>query len=205
MAVNSKVDICNLALGTLGNYGSVNDIESPVSDLDRKFARWYDICRESCLKIAIPNFAMKRRNLAKLVKTPPFGFTNIYAYPSDVLKVLGIGNIKDRKIDSTIEDNEIYTNEDYPDGLPIRYISNEKDVASFSSEFKLLLAEYLAAYTCSEITQDTARAEALKNALPAKIGSASAQNAQENMPIRISRSRFKMARFVYNPQLTDKE
>lgn len=203
MSVNGKSDICNLGLSALGNYGTVSDIDTPVNDKELAFAQWYDICRQFTLKLMMPNFALGRETVAQGA-TPAFGYANSFDLPTNCLKVLGIGEVKEKKNNYAVEGNRILTNLSFDSGMPVRFIKDITDVNQFSPEYIMLLADYLAAYTCMSITQDAGKAKEMKSALPAEINIASGLNAQENMPIRINRSRYKEARFNGTPDMTDK-
>ena len=194
MAINSKVELCNLAISHLGNFGTISNIDTPQSDKEITFSLWYDISRQTFLKMTMPNFALARKNLALVVETPPEPFSFSYAYPADCLKVLGIGSIENKKNNYTVEGNRIYTNVEYVDGLPIRYIKDIIDVTAMSPEFKVGLSWFLAGSTAMDITQDVNKVRTIEALLPEKMSTLSGLNAQENMPIRISRSKFKQAR-----------
>jgi len=205
MAVTSKVEICNLALSFLGNYGTVTDIDTPSDPKELVFAQWYDICRQTLIKEMVPNFALARVIVAKLVETPVFGYAYFYEYPNTCLKVLGIDNVNWSRNDYDVTEGKISTDVDFPEGLPLRFVKDIEDVNSMSPEFKILFARYLSAHVALPITQDVAKANSIWASLPAALSSASAQNAQENKPIRISRSKFKEARYVPYPGWMDKK
>lgn len=194
MAINSKVDLCNMAIGHLGSFGTVSDIDIPESDVEATFALWYDISRQTFLKMTMPNFSLARRSIALVSETPPLPFSFSYAYPSDCLKVLGIGNIEDKVNNYTVEADRIYTDVEYLDGLPLRFIKDIQDVTSMSPEFKMGFSWFLAGNVAMEITQDEGKVKMIEQLLPEKMSTLSGLNAQENMPIRISRSKFKEAR-----------
>lgn len=195
MEITSKVDICNLALGHLGNYGSVTNIDTPTGSKETTFALWYDITRQTLLKRMIPNFAMSRRTIAAVSVTPPFGYTNVFEYPSDCLKVLGLGDIDQRaEYIFNVEGEYIYTADAWVDGLELRFIKDIKDVNSFSPEFKLAFAMELAKNVALDITQSAEKAALLEKVLPMRLMELTSINAQENRPIRLSVSRFKQAR-----------
>jgi len=204
MAIGSDVDICNMALSHLGNYGTINSISTPRNDKERVFALWYDISRQSLLKLTMPNFALARKLVSELVATIPFGYDNCFEYPSDCLKVLGLGEIS-QKADyaysierhPTNEGLAIYTDDNWTDGLQLRYIKDVTDVNSFSPEFKMLLSWYLAGNVAMDITQDSNKMITIEKILPSKMSELSGMNAQENKPIRISNSLFKQARNSY--------
>lgn len=199
MAINSKVDLCNMSLGVLGNYGTVTDIDTPSNDKETTFSVWYDISRQVFLKMTIPNFSLARRVIAKAVITAPFGsalgYQNAYEYPNDCLKVLGIGEVKSKENNYAVEGGYIWTNEDYPTGLPLRFVLDVTDVTAMSPEWKLSFSYFLALQVVMDITQDVDKANSLLQMIPDKMASVSGVNAQENMPIRISRSRFMEARY----------
>lgn len=204
MSINSKVDLCNLALGHLGNYGTISDIDLPNTDKEIVFALWYDVARQTFLKMTMPNFAMARRSVSRVVETPPYPFAYSYEYPSDCLKVLGIGSVEDKENNYTVENNRIYTDVLYEDGLPLRFIKDIADVSKMSPEFKVGFSWYLASVTALEVTQDLDKVKLIESILPEKMSSLSGLNAQENRPIRISNSRFKESRYSGFPRLRDK-
>jgi len=199
MAINSDADLCNMALGHLGNYGTISNIQTPTNDKEITFALWYDISRQTFLKMTMPNFALARKIVSRKIMAAPFGadlgYQYAYEYPNDCLKVLGIGEVMDKENNYAIEGRCIWTDELYETGLPVRYIKDITDVTIMSPEFKMAFSVFLASNAAMDITQDATKASAMLKMLPEKLASLSALNAQENMPIRISHSRFKEARF----------
>lgn len=204
MAINSDAGICNLSLGYIGNKDTVSNIQTPTNDKETVFATWYDVTRQSCLKMLMPNFALSRRVVAQLAEVPATGYAYYYEYPAQCLKLLGIGDIMDRENNYSVEDGKIATDEVYEDGMPIRFIKDITDVTLFSPEFKLVFAMQLASNTALQITQDVAKANLIKSSMREMMSSVSGVNAQENRPVRISRSRFKDARFMNDPSYTGK-
>jgi hypothetical protein len=207
MTTTSKIDICNMSLGHLGNFGTIQNIDTPSNDKEITFALWYDISRQTMLKLLMPNFALARKVVAQVVIPAPFGvdqgYQQAYEYPADCLKVLGIGEVKDKENNYAIEGNLIWTDQAYPNGLPLRYIKDIEDVTMMSPEFKMTFSLFLASNACMDITQDANKAKLLLQMLPEKISTLSGLNAQENMPIRKSVSRFRQSRwtgFVSEPQ-----
>jgi hypothetical protein len=199
MAIVSKVELCNLTINRLGNYPSITNIDEPKTSPELTFSLWYDISRQTFLKMTMPNFALARKRVAQLVEDVPYPFTYVYEYPSDCLKVLGIGAVEDKKNNYTIENNRIYTNVQYADGLPLRYIADITDVSKMTSEFKIAFSWFLAGNVAMDITQDMSKVKMIEELLPSKISLMSGLNAQENLPIRVSRSGFKEARIVGYP------
>ena len=201
----SKIDICNMSNSQLGNYGSVTDIDTPTTDIEIIYKTWYDNSREALLRLTMPNFSLKRVKVSQLVAEPVFGYSYGYEYPADCLKLLGIGNIEDKANDYTVEAGVIYTDEDYTEGMPIRYIENVTDVTRFTSDWAELLSTYLADKVCLPITQDDGRKARIEASLPLKMSTVGSLNSQENRPTRVSKSRFKAARDNYNPKFVSKK
>ena len=195
MAVTGKNDICNMALGHMGNYGTINNIDDPSSTKETTFALWYDDALEATLRLSIPNFARSRRIVSKRATAPAFGYTYAYEYPADCVKVLGFGDIDAKDRSYTVEGEDILMDEDYPDGLQLRFISNATDVSKMTSTFKILFSWVLASYTAMSITQKRPIMQDIEKKLPMKILELSGADAQENPPIRKSVSKFKQARY----------
>lgn len=211
--INTKEGVCTMALGYLGSYPSVNSIDNPKTTIETTFATFYDTVRQDLLKTLIPNFAMQRRYVGQLTTFPTFGWSFAYEYPADCLRLLGIGEVQEKKKDFAVENNTILTNYSPSTittgtittaALPIRFIGDMEDVGAWSPEFKRMCALYLAEAVCLPLTQSAEKQRNLTQMLPMKLSAASAVNAQENPPMRISRSRFKMARYVNNPRTQEK-
>ena len=204
MAIVSKVQICNLALGVLGSAENILNIDNPTNASEKIFALRYDLTRQKVLKLVKPNFALKRDKWAKLNVTPSFGYAYAYAVSNDCLAVLGIGNIEEKRNDYAVEGGQLQTNQDAPEGLPVRYVRDITDVTKFTPEFVDLLAWHLAYDCCMSLTQSAEKLGYLTQIMPHNISNASAMNAQENRPIRISNSKFKAARYNRKPSFEEK-
>lgn len=204
--ITSKVDICNLALGHLGITDTIANIDTPTNSKERTFALWYDVVRKTLLKNVVPNFALARDTVAQIPGTPTFGYAFKYAYPSNAVKLLGVGNIEDKLEERiAVEGGIIYTDEDSSTGLNVRFIKNVTDVTAMSPEFQLLLSLYLAEKVCLAITQSTTKQAAITKKLPREMSSVSGLNAQENPPVRRSNSRFRQARYSDQSHNTGKK
>ena len=188
-----------MALSILGDYGSVENIDTPTSSNEKVFAVWYDNCRKALLRNTMPNFALKRKRVSKDATAPVFGYENAYECPHDCVKLLGIDQIDYKKNNYAVEGDYIITDEDYDDGLPIRYIANITDVTKFSDDWAELLSWYLASKVCLAITEDNQRKSYLEGMLPIKMSTVGSVNSQENPPMRVSYSRFRNARYNDEP------
>lgn len=199
-----------MALGMLGNKDTISNIDTPTNDKERTFALWYDVCRKMTLKVLMPNFASTRLVVSQLAETPPFGYAYYYEYPITALRVFGIGNVEDKENNNNFERTPLGVkaighDTDYTEGMPIRIVVDVTDINSWTPDAIFLLAQYLAAYTAGVIKQDAALGSSLIQALPAAISLSSGLNAQENVPIRISNSRFKASRYNDAPNFTSKK
>jgi hypothetical protein len=205
--INSKAAVCNLATSRLGNFGSVNNIDIPSTPLETTFALVYDVIRQDLITTAMPNFALQRRLVAKETAVPAFGWSYQYEYPVDCLKVLGIGPVSCKTLDYSVEGGVIMSNTDYTSagGMPLRFLGDIEDLTSFNAQFINLFALFLADAVAMAVTQDSQKAQMISQALPFKLASTSANQAQENRPIRISNSRYQAARFVNQPSFVTKE
>lgn len=200
MSLNSSAEICNLALVYLGNQSTVNDIESGNSKLERLMSLLYDNTRQALIRKYQPNFAKVRRISAKLVDTPVYGYTYAYEYPSNCLKLLGVGE-KDEKLnyDYNIEANsngdlQIHIDENFTSGIKIRYIADINNVSLWDANFKDLFAAELAVRASMPVTQDTSKfklAQTLAQELRAEYNSLV---NQENPMISVSESKFLQSR-----------
>jgi hypothetical protein len=203
MAINTNVDICNLALSYLGNLNSVNTLDgNDMNDKEVIFSMMYDVVRQSLIREHLPNFAKKRKIVAKLADAPIFGYENAYEYPADCLKVLGIGNLEDKCNDYNIGagDNKrwIETDADVLEGetgLAIRYIADIDKVSLFDPNFKILLALELAKHTCLPITQDLQKLQMLEQLVSKNRMAFANVDSQESKPIRVERSKFLASKF----------
>jgi len=194
MAINSDVQLCNLALGHMGDFGTIESIDTPSEANELIFAKWYDITRQTWLKKVMPNFCVDRATVAANAESDKSDFTNSYPHPSNSLKILGIGQIQDKVNDYTVEGENIYTNRDYSGGLPVRFIKDVTDISKWSPEAIIGFSWFLAEMTAMEVTQNAGIFEAMAAKAKQEMVFVSGVNAQENRPIRISNSRYRQAR-----------
>lgn len=86
----SVVDICNLALGHLGDTATVASIDPPEGSAQAEHCqRFYPIARDSLLEMHYWNFSMRRIALQQLTNSWP-EWKYAYALPADVLNIISI-------------------------------------------------------------------------------------------------------------------
>lgn len=142
MAIDSPVDICNLALGHLG--------EAPIASLDetnagaRACALHYSPTRDEVLRSHRWNFAIQREILTELEAVPLFGFAHQYTLPADCLRVVEFNDSDEGDWISSpfaIEDGKLLTDDSE---ARVVYIRREEDVSKYDPLFCKALAAKLA-------------------------------------------------------------
>jgi hypothetical protein len=202
--MNAKTEVGDLALSRLGTGVTVNDIDNPKTPAERVISKWYDLSRQTTLKTIAPNFSLKRTLASKSTEVPAFGPAYCYEKPIDCLRVLGIGEIQDKENTTSVEGDYILSDDDYADGMPIRYVKDITDVAKFTPDFISLLAWQLAYDICLEITKDYEKLSYIEKVMPSKLSHSGSLNGLENRPIRINKSKFKSSRTAFGPVTEDK-
>ena len=86
----SEVDICNLALGHLGDAATVSSLNPPEGSAQAEHcARFYPIARDSLLELHAWNFSTTRVALASLGSDWP-EWQYCYACPTDAVNLLAV-------------------------------------------------------------------------------------------------------------------
>lgn len=86
----SEVDICNLALGHIGDSATVSSINPAEGSAQAEHcARFYPMARDALLEMHPWGFATKRVNLALLSSAYP-EWDYCYAMPADAINILAI-------------------------------------------------------------------------------------------------------------------
>jgi hypothetical protein len=188
--VASIVDICNTALGYLGDDATVASIDPPEGSPQADHcARLYPIARDSALESHAWGFATARKALGDPLGTTRDGWTYVYAAPSDMLKpqaVLPDGWTRDDDpVEFTVEIDDtgqtlILTDEGT---ATLRYTRKITDTGKFTPLFVDALAWMLASKLAGPVLKGdagrVATVECYKMFLaiisPAKASDANAQ------------------------------
>lgn len=170
----SEVDICNLALGHLGDRATVSSINPPEGSAQAEHCqRFYPIARDLVLEAHEWGFATKRANLALLTATPASGFQFTYAVPTDCRNIIDLINpfqpefspLPERDLhwqDDTYSlgpvpyelevladgSQVIYTN---LENAIVRYVAGITDTTKFSAQVVDTIAWLLAAYLAGPV------------------------------------------------------
>lgn len=147
----SIIDICNLALGHLGDEANVSSIDPPDGTTQAVHcSRFYAISRDSLLERHAWSFATKRETLAQLATPTTTIWENQYTVPVDLIKPLIV-------LPADVEDTPGGTDEDtYPylregnriltnlENASLRFIFRQADTTRYSPLFIDTLALFLA-------------------------------------------------------------
>lgn len=198
----SVVDICNLALGHLGDDATVSSISPPEGSAQAEHcARFYPIARDVCLEAHEWGFATKRADLALLSTAAPPGFQFVYQVPANCRNIVDL--IDPNALDDytyhnrgeqwrnsarepvpyeqeTLDDGTqvIYTN---LENAKVRYVFGVTDTTKFSAQFTDALAWLLAAYLAGPVIKGDTGMQIGQAMMKAFVGSISqAKTADAN-------------------------
>lgn len=164
----SEIEICNLALGHLGDTATVASIDPPEGSAQAEHcARFYPIARDMLLQAHGWNFATRRIQLAQLSEVP-YGWTYAYTRPDGALDVFDIQfpntvdfgtNSQPYVCEVDADGNEvIYTD---VENAVARYIVQVTDTTKFPPLFTLALSWQLAGMLAGPVLKgDVGAAEA---------------------------------------------
>lgn len=190
----SPVDICNIALGHIGERSDINSINPPEGSVEaQRCARFYPIARRSLLAMHPWTFATRRVTAADLSasNTVPEAWTYVYGLPSDMIKLLGVYDPGEWR-DEAYADNIAYeigsasnsTRVIYSDvATPvIRYVFDQTDTTLYPPLFvealAWLLSGHLAGPTIKGMEGARTGAEATQRGL-AYAAKAAAEDANQ--------------------------
>lgn len=193
----SEVDICNLALGHLGDAATVSSLNPPEGSAQAEHcSRFYPIARDSLLELHSWNFATTRVALASLGSDwpewqycyacptdavnllailPPaasddYSVANNYGFTQSGIPLVGSGTYTPQPYaQETLPDGTlvIYTNQD---SAVLRYTRSVTDTTIFSPLFVDSLAWYLASYLAGPIIKGDQGAAEAKRCMAAAMG-----------------------------------
>lgn len=198
----SEVDICNRALIKLGaaTIISLTDDDPKATALNLS----YPIVRDAELRRRRWKFALRRASLPALSAAPVFGFERQFQLPADplCLRVIQVAEFHVGLDQSdyrgaptemfSIEGTQLLTNFAAP--LPIRYIAQITDTATYDAAFVEALASRLAYENCERITQSESKKEGAMRDYRMSIKEATLANALESAPSHIADDSWVTAR-----------
>lgn len=170
----SKTHIANLALDIIG--------EAPITSLtdDAKGARvmnlLFDTCRDAVLRMHPWNFASKRAVLAEKAQTPAFGFSRVFALPSDFLR---LRRLNDGREPYELEADGLLTN---ASPAHLKYTAQIADTARYDPLFVQVLAAYLASKGALSITNSQSIEARATERFYTELAEARGVDGMENFP-----------------------
>lgn len=169
----SPVDICNLALGHLGDRGTVASIDPPEGSAQAAHcARFYPMARDALLEMHPWRFATRRKALA-LLEVGAWTWAFAYAEPSDLLRTVAvlppdaIDDSAAQPYDIELADSGVRTILTNQEGAVLRYVARGVDSASFPPLFVDALAWLLASYLAGPILKGDVGKDEAKRCLAA--------------------------------------
>lgn len=162
--MTTAVDLCNVALGYLGDKATVSSLDPPEGSTQADHcARFYPIARDTLLDSHPWGFATTETSLGRLSATSS-RWLYTYAAPSDMLRLLGITDNSLYRL--ATEEFERATNESGKEvilcnaGSPIaRYTYRVTDTTLFPPLFSQALAWHLASLLAGPITKGISGAQ----------------------------------------------
>lgn len=151
----SDTDICNLALGHLGE-GRITSLDED-SAAARACALHYEQTRDQVLRSHRWNFAQRRAVLSRLSDAPAFGWSFQYELPADCLRVLEINDSEFGDVISdayVVEGRALLTN---AETINMVYVQRIEDVGQFDALFVEALALKLAVILSETIRGTTGK------------------------------------------------
>lgn len=163
----SEIDICNLALGHLGDDATVASIDPPEGSAQAEHcARFYPVARDMVLEAHNWKFSTRRATLA-LLDVESFNWTYAYAEPNNALRIISIlpafAEINEEgeqfeTIGDDLGNSLIFTNLDEATAI---YTVSVSDTTKFSPLVVDAIARLLASYLAGPVLKgDVGKAEA---------------------------------------------
>lgn len=175
----TPVDICNMALGRLGEAKiiSLDDASKPA----RTCKLFYEQTRDACLRAHRWNFAKDRATLSRLTADPAFGWEAAYTLPTDCLRVLSLnGETEEEGEEFDIEGRKLLTDST---SAQIVYIKKVTDSEQFDSLFCEALSALLASKVAVSLTGSQSRADDLRREYESLVKPAAVKvDASESKP-----------------------
>lgn len=141
----TQIEIANFALISLG-ADPISSISESTPEAVSINAVW-DMCRRTLLRLHPWNFAIKRVELAQSATAPNHGYHYRYALPVDCIRVLQVYNDDNYKLENGYILSNLET-------CNLKYVSDIKDTAQWTSDFSELMTEKLKAELAFGITSD---------------------------------------------------
>ena len=148
---NEEIVICNLALGQVGEYQITSSATSTKQY--ELCERYYDEVVKDVLSDHTWNEAKKRAYLVEEADAPVFGFSYRFELPSDLIKVIRIGDGENDYEFWEVENGYILTNLAQS---PLSYAVGDKYAAGQYISYGSVTYEVITGFTATDWTTDLA-------------------------------------------------
>lgn len=189
MAAQSVTAICNRALQLVGSAQQITNLTDNSREA-RALNRAYDPCRRQELRSHPWNFAIKRAQLSNDTDAPAFDQQYAFTLPSDCIRVL---IPDDASCDWQVEGRKILSTSALP--LNLRYIADITDPTVFDPGFCEVLAARIALAIVEDMTQSSAKQQALGVVYKNFLAEARKVDALENRPQKANDSSWITSRY----------
>ncbi len=180
----NDTEICNLALGEVGDTYAISDIDesTPQAAICKRF---FASTRDALLRSHQWSFARKSETLSQLAAAPLFGWDYAYQLPADFLRLVRFNDQELMQIEGEyeIESGKVLLTDDAT--AEIVYIKQIVDAATFDSLFVEAFALKLASRICIKLSKDDGLQERIFARYRAAIGEAKRVDANESRPRRM--------------------
>ena len=185
--MSSIIEICNRALGNIGNSRSINSLNEQSKEAGA-CSLYYESCRDAVLADADWNFAVKRVTLAD-TGSAPSDWKYAYAYPTDCLRIIdimlpGVRNPSaDMRVQYSVGANDTGTGKlIYSDlaAAEMKYVARITEVNMYDSIFTEALSWRLAASINMQLTGNADLAKYCMQMYSSIIASALAHSMNES-------------------------
>ena len=171
----SPVDICNSALGHLGEH-TISSVDPPDDSRQARLCyRFYVESVNDVLQLHEWNCAIKRASLAQEADAPAFGYSYQYQLPNDCLHVI---EMSETIYPYRIEGGKLLTDAGV---VSIKYVSNDVNPALFSDLLAGTIALWLAWKLAWPLTNDKEVEILMLNKFQAILSLAKGRDSLEGM------------------------
>lgn len=183
----TQVDICNIALTSLGDQRIVS--LSDNNERARVCSARYEDVRDAVLRSYPWNCAIKRVKLTKSATTPAWGFAFYYPLPADCLRVI---DVEDYVVPYEVEGRNIATD---ASTVKLLYLARVTD----ASQYDPLLVQAIGTRLAMEIAEPLTGRRDLRQDMTAKYQAILAEarsvdTAERSLPVTIESDVFVSAR-----------
>jgi hypothetical protein len=201
----NDTQLCNLALGEIGDSYSITDINE-TSNQAAVCRLFFEPTRDAMLRSHQWNFARQLADLSALSTDPVFGWDYQYALPSDFIRLVEFNGLDAWQTEDDFQIANgpsgglvLLTDEDE---ASIVYIQRVTDANLFDPLFVEAFTLRLAARICTKLTKDDAIRDRLHRDAKEAMGRARQTDANESRPRRVGSwldSDLAMSRFSSQP------